>query len=126
MQFNKHNHLLAIFLSVALHALVISLASNNQVRLTHKPAMPEAEETIAFLEVLPPSQEKNFSEPVQQTLITKQVFSAAPAIPVPQDGPVAERQPASQAAPPAPTAQEWAFAAKYTLKNSKGYRYIWG
>lgn len=29
-------------------------------------------------------------------------------------------------APPAPTAQEWAFAAKYTLKNSKSYRYTWG
>ena len=30
------------------------------------------------------------------------------------------------AAPPTPTAEEWAFAAKYTLKNSKGYRYTWG
>jgi hypothetical protein len=36
------------------------------------------------------------------------------------------REPASLAAPPAPTAQEWAFAARYTLKNSKGYRYTWG
>lgn len=30
------------------------------------------------------------------------------------------------AAPPAPTADEWAFAGKYTNKNSKGYRYSWG
>ncbi|MDQ9172071.1 energy transducer TonB [Oxalobacteraceae bacterium R-40] len=30
------------------------------------------------------------------------------------------------AAPSAPTAEEWAFAAKYTNKNSKGYRYSWG
>ncbi len=29
-------------------------------------------------------------------------------------------------APPAPTAQEWALAANYTLKNSKRYRYTWG
>lgn len=29
-------------------------------------------------------------------------------------------------APPAPTAQEWALAASYTLKNSKRYRYAWG
>lgn len=29
-------------------------------------------------------------------------------------------------APAAPTAQEWAFAARYKLKNSKGYRYTWG
>lgn len=34
--------------------------------------------------------------------------------------------PATMAAPAAPTAQEWAFAAEYTLKNSKGYRHNWG
>jgi TonB family protein len=36
------------------------------------------------------------------------------------------RQPASLAAPSAPTAEEWAFASKYTLKNSKGYRHSFG
>jgi hypothetical protein len=30
------------------------------------------------------------------------------------------------AAPPAPTAHEWALAGTYTLKNSKRYRYNWG
>lgn len=129
MQFNKDHFLLAVFFSVALHALVFSLASNNQVRLIDKPDTPEAEEKIVFLEVLPPP-EKNFPAPAHQSLATKQVSSAAPAIQVPQDGPVSppmtERQPAFQAAPPTPTAQEWAFAAKYTLKNSKGYRYTWG
>jgi len=29
-------------------------------------------------------------------------------------------------APPAPSAQEWALAATYTLKNSKRYRHNWG
>ena len=29
-------------------------------------------------------------------------------------------------APPAPSAQEWAAAASYTLKNSKRYRHNWG
>ncbi len=29
-------------------------------------------------------------------------------------------------APPAPTVDEWAVAAKYPLKNSKRYRYSWG
>jgi hypothetical protein len=36
------------------------------------------------------------------------------------------QQPTSKEAPPAPTAEEWAFASHYTLKNSKGYRYNWG
>jgi TonB family protein len=29
-------------------------------------------------------------------------------------------------APPAPTAEEWAMAATYTLKNAKRYRHNWG
>ncbi len=37
-----------------------------------------------------------------------------------------EKQSASLAAPSAPTAEEWAFASKYTLKNSKGYRHSFG
>jgi hypothetical protein len=32
----------------------------------------------------------------------------------------------TQEAPPAPSAEEWAFASKYSLKNSKAYRYNWG
>ena len=34
--------------------------------------------------------------------------------------------PKSLDAPPAPTAEEWALASTYTLKNSKRYRYAWG
>ena len=37
-----------------------------------------------------------------------------------------DKQPSSLAAPSAPTAEEWAFASKYTLKNSKGYRHSFG
>lgn len=51
--------------------------------------------------------------------------SATPVIPDALANPPAmseTRQPAFLAAPAAPTPQEWAFAAKYTLKNSKGYR----
>jgi TonB family protein len=37
-----------------------------------------------------------------------------------------DKQPTSLTAPSAPTAEEWAFASKYTLKNSKGYRHSFG
>jgi len=37
-----------------------------------------------------------------------------------------DKQPASMEAPSAPTAEEWSFASKYTLKNSKGYRHSFG
>lgn len=36
------------------------------------------------------------------------------------------RAPASREAPPPPTAEDWALAARYTLKNSKAYRHSWG
>ena len=44
--------------------------------------------------------------------------------PIPQNN--SGEQTASLAAPSAPTAEEWAFASTYTLKNSKGYRHTWG
>jgi len=37
-----------------------------------------------------------------------------------------DKQPVSMEAPSAPTAKEWSFASKYTLKNSKGYRHSFG
>lgn len=40
--------------------------------------------------------------------------------------PLETRTLATQAAPPAPTAEEWAFASRYALKNGKAYRYTWG
>lgn len=39
---------------------------------------------------------------------------------------IEEEAPKSLDAPPAPTAEEWALASTYTLKNSKRYRYAWG
>jgi hypothetical protein len=46
---------------------------------------------------------------------------------VPQDGvvPRAAGQAASKAAPPPPTAEEWAFASRYTPRNGKAYRHSW-
>ncbi len=37
-----------------------------------------------------------------------------------------KKEPAYMDAPPAPSPEEWAFASKYTLKNSKGYRHSFG
>lgn len=39
---------------------------------------------------------------------------------------LAHKSLAIQSAPPPPSTEEWAFAARYTHKNSKGYRYSWG
>lgn len=45
---------------------------------------------------------------------------------VPAPVPQPPRQPATMEAPPEPTAEEWAFAGSYRLKNSKAYRWTWG
>lgn len=37
-----------------------------------------------------------------------------------------DKKPASMAAPPAPTAEEWALASQYAPRNSKRYRHAWG
>ncbi len=127
MQLHRAHQLLAVFLSVALHVLVVVLAGNYQSRLTSKPEAPKPEEQVIFQEVMPASPEKMLPELPDQT-----PGSAPPVstIHAPQETavtpPSADRQPAFMAAPSAPTAQEWALAGTYTLKNSKRYRYTWG
>jgi hypothetical protein len=105
----------AVFLSVALHAMGFVL-TGHLLKLTGKPEAREPENKTLVMEVMPPA-----SPPTP---------AAVPAIPLlpdkPVTTPVTAYPPASQAAPPAPTAEQWAFAGRYTLKNSKGYRYTWG
>jgi hypothetical protein len=132
MQLNRDNYFFAVIFSVALHVMLFALASNYQFKFIAKPVTPKPEESIIFQEVLPPAPEENHSEPTSQagvpalspepvasTEIRKPLATAVAT-------PVTDRQLATMAAPPAPTAEEWAFAAKYTLKNSKGYRHTWG
>lgn len=123
---------LAVILSVALHALVFALAVNH---LFGKPDAPKVEEKIVYMQVVPPQPEKPIPEPVIPLPTLAPASSptstppAARSMQAPQDklaAAVTDHQPTSMTAPAAPTAEEWAFAAKYTLKNSKGYRYNWG
>jgi hypothetical protein len=87
-------------------------------------------EQIVFLELLPlPEQKSNKADDqrpssTEPPLIQYQAISQATDTPAVTTQPA--KQPASLAAPPAPSAEEWAFAAKYTNKNSKGYRHNWG
>lgn len=110
--------LYAVLFAVALHALVLGLALNHRSMVPIKPNLPKTEDTITSMAVIPPPSEKIRPEPTPPQKSAPDVPPAATA--------AAARQPASMAAPPAPTAEEWAFAAKYTLRNSKGYRYNWG
>lgn len=122
MPFDRDKPFLAVLLSLALHAVALTWVGLHGWK-TQDPK-PRPTDEVVFLEVVqpppvpvPPSPPPARPEP-------------APARPIPSDravsAPQAPRPLASMDAPPAPTAEEWAFAAKYTLKNSKGYRHSWG
>ena len=93
----------AIVLSLGLHIVLLALYVPTNAKVLNK-----TEESIVTIKLDEPKQKQEESIPLQaaRTPTTKAL--------------------ATQAAPPAPTAEEWAFASKYTLKNSKGYRHSWG
>jgi hypothetical protein len=109
MPLPRDGRLVALFLSLALHAAVLTWAA-RQFSSDNTPEAPRPEKVISLemLRAPPPSLPRPVAQPGR----------AAPQ--------TAVRQPASMEAPPAPTAQDWALAATYTLKNSKRYRYTWG
>jgi len=114
--------------SMALHALLFVLAGGYLS--TRKPDRPADEPTVVQLRLLPPPPEAGRPEPPKPTRAPVPPALPAPTIAAPDvvvaAAPEAPPQPASMAAPPAPTAEEWSFAGRYTLKNSKAYRYTWG
>ncbi len=126
MRNHRHKFLLAVFLSVALHALALIGVGSDALRLTDKLDTHKTNKEVLLMEVVQPLPQKIAPQPVQKALAPR----PAPALQAPQHNavtaPVSEHQPASMEAPRAPTAEEWAFAAQYTLKNSKGYRHSWG
>lgn len=117
-------------ISLALHALVFALAFTNMAAITDKRAQPAREQQVTVLILRPPEPEQSAPEPELSIRSADAPRVPLPTLPAPEVPMVAEavtsRQPASMAAPSAPTAEEWAFASTYKLKNSKGYRHTWG
>lgn len=123
MHHSRKNTYFAVFFSLALHAAVLALASHVLFEPQSRSPEPLPEQVI-FTEVLPPPPPPLKRNPVPPAA------ALAPDIALPSDvprkQPALQKQAASMEAPPPPTAEEWAFAAQYTNKNSKGYRYSWG
>lgn len=126
----RNRFLFAVFGSVVLHAFVFALASNHPVWFSRKPDAPKVETFAIVLDAAPRVPEKIRDKLKPQVLapeLTPKAVIAAEARPKNTvTTPVTKHPLATQPAPAAPTAEEWAFAGKYTLKNSKGYRYSWG
>ena len=135
MHSTQSHHLIAVLLSLALHAVVVVLLVGGMHPRSQMPQDKlEPKESIAFVEVthvppdpVPPQPIAIADErplPVSVDDLSIKTPEDEPAAPVPPDQPA--KPAASMEAPPPPTAEEWAFAARYTNKNSKGYRYNWG
>jgi hypothetical protein len=128
MRASDRSHVLAVAFSLGLHAAVFALVSGYQfgLRSTMK-ASPESQ--VVFIQVLPPPHEQVLSETQELSPVAKPSPTNTTIINEASDSrekAPSAKEPATMAAPSAPTADEWAFAAKYTNKNSKGYRYSWG
>ncbi len=125
---SRDKNFTALLLTLALHAGVWLLASGYPFQHVSPPQAPKTVENIVFLELIPPPRQPLPEPPSAPptTPITVPPPNTALAAPAPAPAPSPDRPLASMAAPPPPTAEEWSFAANYTNKNSKGYRYSWG
>jgi TonB family protein len=118
---------LALALSLGVHAGLLALGWS---KTPPPPAVPEPLQlVIAPVQEPPP----RFAPPpthaarLRPAIPTPPVAAEPERLPLPDSAPSApEKQPATMAAPPSPTAEEWQLASTYTLKNSKRYRYNWG
>jgi len=120
MPFLRPSTVLVITLSVLLHALLVGGAWwwGGDSRY---PPTPAAEQVVV-LDLTPPP-----PLPPAQTVAEPPPPAADPFVP-PEPALAVPEAPvkAYKDAPPAPTAEEWALASTYTLKNSKRYRHTWG
>ena len=112
----------AIAGAVLLHAGAMALLIGGFTgRL--RPSDPPKDEVITLVVVPPPPAEAPPPPPVQAAAPPP---PAAPPVATPPPAPHPPTGGAYMEAPPAPTAEEWALASTYKLKNSKRYRHNWG
>jgi TonB family protein len=98
-------------ITILAHVLLLGVLVNFKFK-PNAPVRQELDAEIFFVK----------SEPPRSAIDQKFERTDTPL----QSAGVTDKVAASMAAPPAPTAEDWAFAAKYTNKNSKGYRHSWG
>jgi hypothetical protein len=130
--------LAGLALTLGVHALAWALFAGLSFTATQGPTKPVAVQEIVWLQLTPPAGEPAPPEPPPETPpetppeppARAPQPAAEPAMlawePQQPRPPIEARTPATQAAPAAPTAEEWAFASRYALKNGKAYRYTWG
>ncbi|MEH0164585.1 energy transducer TonB family protein [Roseateles microcysteis] len=120
---DRLRHSLAALVVLCVHGLALVLAGGLLQRASKGARAPQSVIQLVLVPPEPPAAPAAPEVLLAPTLPEPSI--EARALPL-EPPPVLDRPPATQAAPPAPTAAEWAFAAGYALKNSKGYRHSWG
>ncbi len=108
--------LIFLTLAIALHVALVIGVGRYVFTFLQAPKTPELNAEVFFIKAEPPPPQ--LAPPLDQPLSPQDAATTKAA--------TTDKAPATLAAPAAPSAQEWAFAAKYTHKNSKGYRHSWG
>jgi len=127
----RDKHFFAVYLTLALHAAVWLLVSDYRFKYVSPADAPKVSEKVVLLELIP-APRQDLPEPAPP--VSKPTAALQPrtdaVLAMPSAASLSTASPdslrASMAAPAPPTAEDWAFAANYTNKNSKGYRYNWG
>jgi TonB family protein len=121
-------HIPALLLTLSLHAGVWLLIQSDAFDFINRAESPQVAEKIVYLKLTPPTRQPQSEAPASPSSKPPSLQAAEPTLqtPLAPTRPSPDRPRASMNAPAPPTAEEWAFAARYTNKNSKGYRYSWG
>lgn len=106
--------LIFLTVAIALHVVVLIGASQHLFGVRQPAKVQELEAEVFFIKAKPPP---SAAPQIEQTMSAMDAATTHAKT---------EKTPATLSAPSAPTAEEWAFAAQYTNKNSKGYRHSWG
>ena len=112
---SSQQRLIFLTISITIHVALAIGAGHYVFTFRQVPKDLELSAEVFFIKAAPPPQ---LAPPLDHPLSQQ---DAAPA-----EAPSADKAPATLAAPTAPSDDEWAFAAQYTNKNSKGYRHSWG
>jgi TonB family protein len=119
------NFLVAVALSLGLHAGLLALWTDKAQPPDTASAVSESLHVEFKVAPAETAHIEHFAKPR-----AKPAIQASPGAEDEEDVPITASTPektlASMSAPPPPSAEEWALASTYTLKNSKRYRYNWG
>lgn len=123
--------LLALAASLLLHTGLLMLTAVKALPPTDWSSTSSAPILARFVTVpdedLRPSARARAESPARLAVPSaRPLANTGKSKPATPPSPIPSKVPISMPAPPPPTAEDWALASTYTLKNSKRYRYNWG